>query len=64
VICQKAFENVVCLNADDYEAQGSLGMQKGDAAQAEADLRAALKINPDESLARQNLERVLRASKR
>ena len=64
---QKAFENVIRLNPDDYQAQGSLGMiymQKGDAAHAEACLRAALKINPNDSLARENLERVMKASKR
>ena len=34
-------------------------MQKGDLDQAEGHLRAALRLNPDDEVARANLERVL-----
>ena len=59
---QTAFEHVVLLNHDDYEAEGSLGiiyMQKGDIAQAETHLRAALRINPEDKYSQANLDRVL-----
>jgi hypothetical protein len=61
---QQAFENVIRLNPDDYEAEGSLGLlylQKGDLAQAEAHCRAALRINPDDKVAARTLSRVLKA---
>jgi Flp pilus assembly protein TadD len=61
---QQAFENVIRLNPDDYEAEGSLGLlylQKGDLAGAEAHCRAALRVNPDDKVAARLLERVLTA---
>ena len=64
---QEAFENTVRLNPDDYSALGSLGaiaMQRGEFEQAETRFRAALKINPADSVARDNLERVLKARAR
>ena len=63
---QQAFENVVRLNPDDYEAEGSLGLvylQKGDLARAEAHCRSALRVNPDDKVAARTLARVLKARK-
>jgi hypothetical protein len=59
---EQAFENVVRLNPEDYQAHGSLGalfLQKGDLGQAESHFRAALRINPQDDISRTNLARLL-----
>jgi Flp pilus assembly protein TadD len=57
----KAFQNVVRLNPDDYEAQGNLGvvcLKRNDLAGAERHFAAALRINPNDSIAQNYLNQI------
>ena len=58
------FETVERLNPNNYLAQGFLGlleMNQGHLQAAEAHLRAALRLNPNDAVAQENLRRVLQA---
>ena len=58
---QRAFENVVRLNPDDYQAQGNLGYidaKKGDLNGARRHFEAALRANPQDNVARSYLDRL------
>ncbi len=60
---EQAFQNVLRLNPDDFEAEGTLGaifLKRGDLDRAETHFKAALRINPDDKIARQNLETLSR----
>jgi len=61
---QQAFENVLLINPDDFQAEGSLCsiyLQKGNLELAEAHFKAALRLNPGDAVARKSLEMVGKA---
>jgi tetratricopeptide (TPR) repeat protein len=59
-----AFENVVRVNHEDYEAEGSLGviyLRNRDLNRAEDHFKAALRINPDDKIAAKYLKQISQA---
>src|SRR5205809_596318 len=67
VEARSEFENALLLNPNNYKAHGNPGVvlaEQGDAESAEAHFRTALRINPDDSLAQECLDELLKAKPR